>query len=66
MKLCLKAMFREFYVWSRCKHTNIAPMLGFVISRDGIPGLVTPWCNYGSLKSYLKICPQADMRSLVS
>jgi serine/threonine protein kinase len=61
----IKAMFREFDIWRRAQHVNVVSLLGFVVEGDGVPGLVSPWCKSGSLRSYVKANPEADRKALV-
>lgn len=43
---------REVVVWTRIKHPNIHPLLGFWSQTT--PCLVSTWCAHGNLKDYLK------------
>ncbi|KAG8985494.1 hypothetical protein FRB90_004659, partial [Tulasnella sp. 427] len=44
-------MKRETLVWTRAKHKNIHPLLGFRSQPD--PRLISPWCRHGNLIDYL-------------
>ena len=42
---------RELYTWNKCSHPNIMPLLGLAVFRDRI-GMVAPWMENGTLRSY--------------
>ncbi|KAH7341139.1 kinase-like domain-containing protein [Rhizoctonia solani] len=48
----LKRTAREIYIWSRCHHQGILPVLGFARFR-GQMALITPWMGAGSLKQHV-------------
>ncbi|KAF8606263.1 kinase-like protein [Ceratobasidium sp. AG-I] len=48
----LKRSAHELYVWSKCKHANVAELLGLAQFRDQI-AMVSPWMENGSLPDYL-------------
>ncbi|KAG8984290.1 hypothetical protein FRB90_005426 [Tulasnella sp. 427] len=47
----VQRMKRETLVWTRAKHKNIHPLLGFRSQPD--PRLISPWCRHGNLIDYL-------------
>ncbi|KAG8958882.1 hypothetical protein FRC05_008328, partial [Tulasnella sp. 425] len=46
-------------MWNNIKHRRILPVLAF--ARTPPPYVVSPWCEYGDLKSYLRLNPSLDM-----
>ncbi|CAE7168345.1 unnamed protein product [Rhizoctonia solani] len=48
----LKRSAREIYMWSRCNHQGILPMLGFAHFRGQI-ALISPWMEAGSLRQHI-------------
>ncbi|EUC59490.1 tyrosine kinase domain protein [Rhizoctonia solani AG-3 Rhs1AP] len=48
----LRRAAREIYVWSRCSHKGILPMLGFIRLKGQI-ALITPWMESGSLQRHI-------------
>ncbi|CAE6414183.1 unnamed protein product [Rhizoctonia solani] len=48
----LKRAAREIYIWSRCYHQGVLPVLGFARFR-GQMALITPWMGAGSLKQHV-------------
>ncbi|QRV98477.1 Tyrosine kinase domain protein [Ceratobasidium sp. AG-Ba] len=47
------------YAWSKCKHENILPLLGFAIFRGQLAA-VSPWMEEGTLPSYLRRHPDTN------
>lgn len=57
-------MKREATVWKYVNHPNILRFIGYRVVR-GTPWLVTPWCQYGNLGSYIAGNPGlTDLRRL--
>ncbi|KAG8976949.1 hypothetical protein FRB90_008993, partial [Tulasnella sp. 427] len=48
---------RETVIWKAAQHDNILPFLGYQISEKG-PALISPWCEHGSLSTYLSRHPE--------
>ncbi|KAF8755614.1 Kelch motif [Rhizoctonia solani] len=48
----LKRAAHELYVWSKCKHPNILPLLGLAKFRGRI-AMVSPWMENGNLSQFL-------------
>jgi serine/threonine protein kinase len=44
----------EFRIFAKVKHPNILPLLGFTLSDNQKPGIVTPWMSGGNLHQYLE------------
>ncbi|CAE6502288.1 unnamed protein product [Rhizoctonia solani] len=59
----LKHAARELHTWSKCKHPNVLPLLGFGVFRGGI-GMVSPWMGQGTLPRYLERNPDANRCNL--
>ncbi|KAG9039664.1 hypothetical protein FS837_000949 [Tulasnella sp. UAMH 9824] len=45
-------------LWNGLKHSRILPILAF--SSKSPPYVLSPWCEYGDLKSYLRVNPPID------
>ncbi|KAF8188161.1 kinase-like domain-containing protein [Mycena galopus ATCC 62051] len=56
---------REAYVWSTLRHHNILPFFGLCDIGVGLPALVSPFCKFGNIRSYLKKYPGANKGYLV-
>lgn len=48
---------RETVIWGDARHSNILPFYGYKIV-DGETMLVSPWCENGSLTSYIRHHPE--------
>ncbi|KAG8793742.1 hypothetical protein FRC12_001752 [Ceratobasidium sp. 428] len=59
----LKRTARELHTWSKCKHPNVANLLGLAEFHDQI-AMVSTWMENGDLRTYLKKYPNADCFSL--
>ncbi|OCB84776.1 TPR-like protein [Sanghuangporus baumii] len=59
-KRVAKTLAREMDVWSKLKHPNILPFLGFIIEKD-YPSLISEWVEDGTLRKFLKKCPNPDI-----
>ncbi|QRV74671.1 Serine/threonine-protein kinase [Ceratobasidium sp. AG-Ba] len=59
----LKRTARELYTWSKCKHPRIAPLLGLATYRGQI-AMISPWMEYGDVRSYVNKYPEVDRLSL--
>ncbi|KXN92898.1 Serine/threonine-protein kinase HT1 [Leucoagaricus sp. SymC.cos] len=60
-------LIRETAVWSRLHHPNILRFLGLAddLGRHGVPALISPWCNNGTVMEYLKDRPLDDRFRLI-
>ncbi|ELU44144.1 Pkinase domain-containing protein [Rhizoctonia solani AG-1 IA] len=56
---------RELYIWSKCNHPNILPLLGYSHFRDRLV-IVTPWMLEGCLVDYIQGNPSLDRIQAVS
>ncbi|KAL5496050.1 hypothetical protein ACEPAH_3143 [Sanghuangporus vaninii] len=63
----IKTLFeREIYVWSRLKHPNILPLLGFAVDdSSGYPLLISEWMENGSAWEYVTRNPSCNVMDLV-
>ncbi|KAG9028162.1 hypothetical protein FS837_003968, partial [Tulasnella sp. UAMH 9824] len=59
-----KRLARQFDVAAALDHPNVLELLGLAVE-DGIPCLISPWCDNGTLPEYLKKFPDANRRRLV-
>ncbi|KAG8937453.1 hypothetical protein FRC00_005496, partial [Tulasnella sp. 408] len=48
---------RETVIWQRAQHENILAFIGYQIDQ-GMPMLVSPWCENGNLKVYIEEHPE--------
>ncbi|KAG8909738.1 hypothetical protein FRC00_009537 [Tulasnella sp. 408] len=54
-----KRIKREAIVWETAKHDNILEFCGFQII-DGDPIFVSPWCDNGNLRQFIKNHPELN------
>ncbi|KAG8722983.1 hypothetical protein FRC09_005273 [Ceratobasidium sp. 395] len=54
-----KRAARELYIWSKCQHTNVLPLLGLVLFQGQIR-MASLWAENGGLPSYLEKHPDTD------
>ncbi|KEP50817.1 tyrosine kinase domain protein [Rhizoctonia solani 123E] len=52
MQLLLERTARELYVWSKCAHPNLVPLIGMAQFRGQI-SLISPWMENGTISQYL-------------
>ncbi|EJD08321.1 uncharacterized protein FOMMEDRAFT_144283 [Fomitiporia mediterranea MF3/22] len=64
----IKLLFeKEVYVWSKLKHNNILPLLGYDFNKaTGYPLLVSEWMDNRSAWAYVRLHPEANVMHLVS
>lgn len=43
-------------------HPNILPLLGLYWGTHPLPAMVSPWCDYGDMNSYVKSLPSGSDR----
>lgn len=55
----------EVVAWHKLCHRNVSQLIGVVQFDDSI-GMVSPWCDNGTISHYLKNHSQANRMSLVS
>ncbi|KAG8707648.1 hypothetical protein FRC08_000370 [Ceratobasidium sp. 394] len=55
----LKEAARELYIWSKCRHPNVLPLLGLAVFRGRL-GMVSLWMENGNLLLYLAKNPNTD------
>ncbi|KAG8923579.1 hypothetical protein FRC02_011051 [Tulasnella sp. 418] len=60
-----KHFLREIKAWSELKSPHILPFLGYSKESGGSPRLVSPWCENGDLRKYIKSKPKADRWQLL-
>jgi hypothetical protein len=44
----------ELMIWHQLDHPNILKFIGIVINENGVPGMVSPHCEKGTVTKYLK------------
>lgn len=65
-EISCKLFEKEIYVWSKLRHENILPLLGFAVDQTtGYPLLVSEWMNNGSAWTYVNSHPGCDLMRLV-
>ncbi|KAJ6474160.1 kinase-like domain-containing protein [Mycena sanguinolenta] len=60
-----KRLDREGNLWKKIKHPNILPFLGVHEIGASIPALVSPYCKFGHIETYLSNHPKANRNELV-
>ncbi|KZV88419.1 kinase-like protein [Exidia glandulosa HHB12029] len=50
----LKRHRQEVAVWREINHANLLPMFGLYSGIGVLPAMVSPWCDNGDIKTYLK------------
>ena len=66
MVVILQRLKDEVVAWHTLRHENIAQLFGVIQSCNTI-GMISPWCNNGTLVDYLKeVNPSANRLELVS
>ncbi|KIK57635.1 hypothetical protein GYMLUDRAFT_262816 [Collybiopsis luxurians FD-317 M1] len=61
----LKRLQAELLTWHQLCHRNLAMLYGIVQTSTSI-GMVSAWCDNGTISSYLKKKPEADRLGLVA
>jgi len=66
--MIIQRLIQEEFVWSSVTHPNITPFLGvcFDFDRPGLPCLVSPYYQHGSITNYLKDHPHVNKLPLVN
>jgi len=49
----VKKFAREVYIWSKLKHKNVLPLVGFFLEGGEIPHFVSEWMEKGTLHDYM-------------
>ena len=61
-----KLFEKEIYVWSKLKHENVLPLLGFAFDEGtGYPLLISDWMDSGSAWSFVRSNPNCNVLHLV-
>ncbi|KAG8939161.1 hypothetical protein FRC03_006515, partial [Tulasnella sp. 419] len=60
-----KRFLREVVLWNKLHHPNIVPLLGFTITSNSTPTLVSPLYVNGNVVEYLKKNPKANRPHLL-
>ncbi|CAE6485109.1 unnamed protein product [Rhizoctonia solani] len=58
-----KRLAKELHKWSKCKHLNVAELLGWVVFNESL-AMVSKWMDQGNVTSYLQSHPTASRYSL--
>ncbi|KAJ8496759.1 hypothetical protein ONZ45_g12335 [Pleurotus djamor] len=61
----LKRLQDEVVVWHRLDHPNILPLFGIVQSPNSV-GMVSPWCENGTMSHYVRRHPSTNKLDLLS
>ncbi|CAE6462477.1 unnamed protein product [Rhizoctonia solani] len=59
----LKRSAHELYVWSKCEHPNVMPLLGVALYKGQL-AMISPWMEHGSMTVYLSHHPQVDLYAM--
>ncbi|CAE6408933.1 unnamed protein product [Rhizoctonia solani] len=54
-----KRVAKEIHTWSKCRHRNVAELMGSAVFRDCL-AMVSRWENNGNMPHYLSRHPNAD------
>ncbi|KAJ7821486.1 kinase-like domain-containing protein, partial [Mycena leptocephala] len=60
-----KRLRREAEIWSRLKHRNVLPFFGVCDDIAPRPMLISVFCHFGHIGTYLKTHPRAERDKLV-
>lgn len=63
--LLYQRILHEAHVWSKLRHENITPLLGFTTIFDASASLISPWQERGNARDYVQD-REVDPRQLVS
>ena len=61
-----KLIKREVQVWSSLDHTNILPLLGYILEEKNFPTLVSEFMENGTALQYVLQHPELDVIGIVS
>ncbi|KAF7337069.1 TKL/TKL-ccin protein kinase [Mycena venus] len=61
----IKKFRREVHVWSPLKHKNILPLIGVCEDLTPLPVLISPFCEFGHIGTYLRKHPEINRQELV-
>ncbi|KAG8965249.1 hypothetical protein FRC05_003300, partial [Tulasnella sp. 425] len=59
-----KRFDRELTIWMECQHPRVLELLGYAYI-EGIPCLISPWCENGNIMEHLKKNPNENRRQMV-
>lgn len=60
-----KRAAKEIHTWSKCKHQNVARLIGIAIFRDRL-AMISEWAANGTLPTFLKRNPSTNRCSLAT
>lgn len=52
-------------MWSKLKHTNILPLLGYIVDDSGLPALISEFIENGTVLKYIEANPEFDIILMV-
>ncbi|KAF9502581.1 hypothetical protein BS47DRAFT_1490683 [Hydnum rufescens UP504] len=55
----------EMNIWRILQHRNVLPFFGHHVDDNGAMYMISPWCQHGDIKNYLRMFPTADREMLV-
>ncbi|KAF9496946.1 kinase-like protein [Pleurotus eryngii] len=61
----LKRLQDEVVAWYRLDHANILPLFG-IVQRPNTVGMVSPWCENGTIAHYIRRNPNVDRLNLLA
>jgi serine/threonine protein kinase len=64
--VCIQAILRELFIWSRTQHENILPLIGFATPTGyKQPVLISQWMENGTVTDYMENRPVAELKDVV-
>ena len=61
----IQLLEREIRVWSRLRHINVLPLLGYAIQDSGLPSLISEFMDNGTVLRYVQKVQNQDVFRLV-
>lgn len=52
----IERCMKEISIWRELQHENILPFYGLCWMSNGVPALVSPWCDHGDINRYVERC----------
>ncbi|KAH8116148.1 kinase-like protein, partial [Phellopilus nigrolimitatus] len=59
-----KHLAKEMHLWSKLQHTNVLPLVGYVLE-DDYPSLISEWIENGTIVNFVKGNPHCDIDRIV-
>jgi len=60
-----KRLAKEIRVWTKLKHENVLPLLGyFIVGKNKMPSMVSEWMEDGTMTEYMKTFDRCSIETL--